>query len=315
MQLLLHRGERFDANFYYHAGMDVDNAFLIEGGGRKTLIVPKMNESLARAGFRGRVVACRDALAELKKRLRGRAVRYDASSVSARLAARLRRACRLKDYSAELLLMRSRKTEDEVADIRKAARITHGLFESLDFRKAKTELGVKKQLLLGAVELGLEPAFEPIVASGRSSSFPHYVPGNRKLGSPVLVDFGVRYRHYCTDISRCFVLDGDGRKKRQYEELRSVCHSIIDRLPELRTGRDVAELGAVLMKKAGFPEMIHSIGHGVGLDIHELPRLNMKSKDSIAGTVMAIEPAFYGKRYGMRYEETVWFDGKKARIL
>jgi Xaa-Pro aminopeptidase len=60
--------------------------------------------------------------------------------------------------------------------------------------------------------------------------------------------------------------------------------------------------------------MIHSIGHGVGLEVHELPRLSPKSRESISGSVLAIEPAFY-KSYGMRFEETIHFDGKKVRIL
>ena len=61
--------------------------------------------------------------------------------------------------------------------------------------------------------------------------------------------------------------------------------------------------------------MIHSIGHGIGLSVHEFPRLSKKYKDKIAGTTFTIEPAFYLRRYGMRFEDMVYFDGKKARIL
>jgi len=312
--LLLNRGESFDANFYYHSGVDIDHAFFLANGAKRALFVPKMNQALARESFRGRVVGCSEVLAELKKNLRGK-VLCDASSLSAGWANRLQRFCKLKDYSNELLLMRLRKKKGEVAKISRAARHTKEIINSLDFKKAKTELGLKKQLLVATAELGLEPAFEPIVASGRTTAFPHYRAGNRKLGSVVLVDYGVTYEYYRADISRCFILDGDRKKKEEYEKLKDVCHSIIDSLPELRTGKDVAKLSARLMKKAGFPEMIHSIGHGVGLDIHELPHLNFKSKDKIAGAVMAIEPAFYLKKYGMRYEETVYFDGKKSRIF
>jgi len=312
--LLLNRGERFDANFYYQSGVDIDHAFFL-GGRVNELFVPKMNEALARETFRGRVVGCDDVLAELRKRLTGRTVSYDAASLTAGWAARLRRFCRLSDCANALLTVRMRKKGGEVAKITRAARHTKEIIHSLDFRKAKTEFGVKKQLLVATAELGLEPAFEPIISTDRTTSFPHYRAGNRKIGSLVLIDYGVKYEHYRADISRCFILDGDRKKKEEYEKLRNVCHTVIDSLPTLNTGRDVSRLAAKLMMRAGFPDMIHSIGHGVGLDIHELPHLNAKSKDRLAGSAMAIEPAFYLKKYGMRHEETVYFDGKKARIL
>jgi len=312
--LLLNRGERFDANFYYQSGVDIDHAFFL-GGRKRELFVPKMNEALAKETFHGRVVGCSDVLAELKKRLKGRTVSYDATSLTAGWAMRLRPFCRLNDRANVLLTARMKKKGGEVAKISRAARHTKEIIHSLDFKKAKTEFDVKKQLLVATAELGLEPAFEPIVSTDRTTSFPHYRAGNRKIGSLVLIDYGVKYEHYRADISRCVVLDGDRKKKGEYEKLRNVCHTIIDSLHTLNTGRDVSLLSAKLMKKAGFPDMIHSIGHGVGLDIHELPHLNAKSKDKIAGSTMAIEPAFYLKTYGMRHEETVYFDGKKARIL
>jgi Xaa-Pro aminopeptidase len=131
----------------------------------------------------------------------------------------------------------------------------------------------------------------------------------------VLVDCGVRHKHYCSDLTRCFLLKKDRKRERQYESLQDICYSIVDGLPSLRTGKEVSALADRLIKKAGFPRMIHTIGHGVGLDVHELPNLSVKSEDGIAGATMAIEPAFYLGSHGMRYEETIFFDGKKARIL
>ena len=131
-----------------------------------------------------------------------------------------------------------------------------------------------------------------------------------------MIDYGVRYEHYCADLTRCFILDKDNSKTKEYEKLQDICYEIVDSLPNLRTGKDVAKLSEKLIAKAKFPKLIHSIGHGVGLDVHELPRLGMKSKDRItAGAMLAIEPAFYGKNYGMRFEETICFNGKRARIL
>jgi Xaa-Pro dipeptidase len=317
MQLLLHRGNSFDPNFYYHSGLDIDHAFLLMDG-KKTLFVPKMNEAAARAQFHGSVVPFEDAVEALSGRLKGRKVRFDANSLKARTYVRLARICRLEDCSLELLRQRSVKKPQEVSAISRAARHTKEIFHSLDFKKAKTELGVRRQLLVATAELGLEPAFDPIVSTDGNAAYPHHEPSNKKLGQLVMVDYGVMYRHYRSDLTRCFISGGDSgarEKKAQYEKLRGVCHEIVDELPALRLGKDVAAFAAKLMKRAGFPKMIHSIGHGVGLEIHEFPRLSHKYDDSIAGAAMAIEPAFYLKGYGMRHEETVYFDGKKARIL
>jgi len=314
--LLLYRGENFDPNFYYHSGVDIDHSFLLSSGKKRILLTSKMNESLARSSFRGKVLVYTDAF-ELIKKLAGRKkVSADMLSLSARMAKRLGKVCHLKDASMELLSERARKKPEEVSCIRKAVRHTREVFDSLDFKKAKTELDLKKQILLATLEKGLEQAFEPIVATDRNSSFPHYRASNKKLGSLVLVDYGVKYEHYCSDLTRCFILGRDKRKESEYERLQDVCNSIVDALPELKKGKDVAKFAGKAIARQKFSEMIHSIGHGVGLEIHENPRLGAKSDDKIAGTVLAIEPAFYfPNKYGMRYEETVWFDGKRARIL
>lgn len=312
--LLLHRGDGFDANFFYHSGVDIDNSFLLVDGRKKTLFVSRLNESLARACFHGKVVVFDDAFAALSRFIKRKTVFFDDSSLSARAAERLEKVCRLKDYSLTLLRMRAVKSKDELSKTRRAVKYTKEILHSLDLKSAKTELGVKKQLLLSTLELGLEPAFEPIVATDRNSSYPHYSPGNKKLGSLVLVDYGVRYGHYCADLSRCFILDGDRKKKTQYEKLQEVFHSLLDVLPEMQTGQNLALEAEKLMQKACFPKMIHSIGHGIGLDIHELPRLSKKYEDKLNGSTIALEPAFYLEKYGMRYEETVHV-GKKATIL
>jgi len=315
MQLLLYRDESFNPNFYYHAGVDLDHCFLLCSRGGKTLFTPKLNESLARASFRGRVVVFKDPLEALSKYIKGRAVLVDEYEMTAGMAKRLRKLCRLKDASAELLRERMVKKPSEVRRIRKAVKHTKEILASLDFKAAKTELDLKKQILVAIAEKGLEPAFDPIVSADKNTSYPHYTSGKKKLGSLVLVDCGVRYEHYCSDLTRCFILDNSRKKKAQYEDLQEICHEIVDGLPSLRTGRKVAAFADRLMKKAGFPRLIHSIGHGIGLDVHELPELKQKSGDGIAGSVMAIEPAFYLKSYGMRYEEVIHFDGRKPHIL
>jgi len=313
--LLLYRGDAFDANFFYHSGVDIDHCFLLCDGKKKTLLVNRMNASIAKETFGGKVVVFDDATKALSTRLRKKRVFIDGASVSARMADHLKRFCKLKDHTEELLRMRAVKRDDEAGDIRKAVKHTKDILDSLDFKKAKTEADVRKQLLKETFDRGLELAFDPIVATDRNTSFPHYLDGNKKLGSLVLVDFGVRYSHYCSDLTRCFILDNDRKKKEEYQKLQDICYFLADALPGLDKGKDVAKLAEELIEKAGFPKLIHAIGHGVGLDVHEYPRLGVKSADPLKGACLAIEPAFYLSKYGMRFEETIWFDGKRARVL
>ena len=311
--MLLYRGETFNPNFFYFSGMDTDHSFYLKG--KNMLFVPALNGELAKKTFGGRVVVYRDPFKELKKHVKGKTLRSDFSSLNLRLATRLKRFCHLKDYTEEMFEIRAKKKKPEISNIKKAARLTREIFGMLDFKNAKTELDIERQLRVATAELGLEPAFDPIVATDSSSSFPHYFAKRKKLGSMVLIDYGLRFNHYCSDLTRCFFLDKDKKKMSEYEKLQDICHTICDELPSLRNGRQVAELSARLIERAGFPKPPHAIGHGVGLNIHEYPRLSSKWTDNIKGTVMAIEPAFYLKRYGMRFEQTIHFDGKKARVL
>ncbi|MFH1520249.1 MAG: M24 family metallopeptidase [Candidatus Micrarchaeota archaeon] len=312
--LLLYRGEKFNANFFYHSGIDIDHSFFVLDGNKKTLLVPALNETLAKDRFKGKVIVYTDPVQTLKF-LSRKTVGIDGVNLSMRMAGKLRKFCKLNDLTIELLKNRAKKKPDEAAKIRRAVKYTKEIFENIDFKKAKTENDVRKQLLVQTMELGLETAFDPIVSGGKSSSYPHYQNGNRKLGKFIMVDYGVRYQHYCSDITRCFILDGDKKKKEQYERLQGICYFLVDSLPDLKNGKEVNELATDLLKKAGFPKMPHSIGHGVGLDIHESPHLGSKSEDKLSGSVLAIEPSFYLKNYGMRFEETIDFTGKRPKIL
>jgi len=313
--LLLFRGEGFDPNFYHRSKVDIDHCFYIEDGRKRTLLVPRLNESAARMGFRGKVEVYRDPFESLRKLLKGRSVDADLLSMNARMAGKIRRFCRLKDVSEDLLRERSMKGKDELAHMRRAARLTRELFSSLEMRPAMSELDLRKQILIKTLEMGLEPAFEPIVSTGMNTALPHHPAGRKRLGSMVLVDYGVRHGHYCSDLTRCFFLGRDRRKEDEYERLKDAFATMADAIPGLEDGKGLAAFSERTMEKAGFPKMIHAIGHGIGLQVHEFPRLIKRSKDPLKGSVISLEPAFYRKGYGMRFEDMIHFDGKRARVL
>ena len=318
--ILLYRGEQFNANFYYFSKCDIDHAFLLIEETSKTLLVPKLNEALAQEQFDGKVIVYENALETIKKRLMssGPTIYIDGSATSMRLFEKLREFCRPKDISEELNAIRAVKNDEEIAKIEKAAKITKEIFDSIDFAKMRTENDVKKFLLIETLERGVEPAFEPIVATDRNSSFPHYRSGDVKLGDSLLIDYAVKYAHYCADLTRCFFLNNSiENKKREenYNSLIEIAKKIVTNLKNFKTGKDVALYSEKLIKEYKLPKLIHAIGHGIGLEVHESPKLGKKSKDKIAKRALAIEPAVYFKDCGLRYEDDIYFDGKIARIL
>ena len=317
-ELLLYRGESFDPNFYYQSGLDIDHAFLLLKRNEKILFVPRLNEEFAKTHFDGHVEVYQNPFEVLKKYLRGKTISVDSSSLTHALSKRLKSFCKIEDASSKLAAMRLVKKEKEIKKITRAVSITKKILSALDFSKMKTELDVKRYLLQKTLEYNCEAAFEPIVATDTNSRFPHYRSGNVKLGDMVLIDYGVKYEHYCADLTRCFFI-GNSKINREredkYESLKEITKTIVSSLPKLKTGKTVAKLSVQLLKENGFPPLIHAIGHGIGLEVHEAPRLGLLSKNKIAGSALAIEPAAYFKDYGLRFEETVYFDGKKGRIL
>jgi len=106
-------------------------------------------------------------------------------------------------------------------------------------------------------------------------------------------------------------------REHRYNSLQEITNKIVSgmKTKKFKYGKDVGAYSEKLINEYKLPKMIHSIGHGVGLEIHEMPRLNKKSNDRIDKGVMAIEPAIYFNDYGLRFEETIYFNGKIARIL
>ncbi|MBS3067661.1 aminopeptidase P family protein [Candidatus Micrarchaeota archaeon] len=315
--ILLYRGEQFNANFYYFAKLDIDHAFLLIDKDTRTLFVPKLNESLAREQFDGKVIVYENAIETLKKELKGR-VFVDGAAISMRLFEKLSKFCKPIDASEKFAAQRAVKNKEEISKIARAAKITKEIFNSIDFSKMRTELDVKRFLLRETLDLDVEPAFEPIVATDRNASFPHYRASNVKLGNMVLIDYAVKYQYYCADLTRCFFLKNSEENKElegNYNSLIEITNKIVANLRRFKTGKDVALYSEKLIKEYKFPPMIHSIGHGVGLEVHEAPRLGKKSKDKLANAALAIEPAVYFKEYGLRYEETIYISKNEVKIL
>ncbi len=229
---------------------------------------------------------------------------------------------KLKDGSDKISHLRRRKDENEVKCIVKAAEITGELMEIL-MEHAKPgirENDLAREADIFMRERGLEYAFPIIVVSGFKSSNPHVKPSLKVIseGEPVTIDLGVKYGGYCVDVTRSFIV---GRNPEYEAILEDVANAQEKALNYIKAGvqcRDVDKVARDFLDSRGYGEFfIHSLGHGVGLDIHEPPSLNPFSKDILMeNEVVTVEPGIYiRKKFGCRVEDTVLVLEDGCKIL
>ena len=214
------------------------------------------------------------------------------------------------------------KHNSEITAIKRAADIAN-----LALRQAfrSTRIGITENELAGRADfearrLGARNSFETIVAFGANASRPHHRPGRKKLkkNDAVLIDFGLRHKSYCCDLTRCFTV---GRCGSLYEKAyRTVQEAQRAAIKTIRDGVEIQEVDSAaraIISRYGLPVYGHGTGHGLGLEVHEEPIISKERKGKLrAGMVLTIEPGVYipGK-LGVRIEDDVLVTRTGCRIL
>ncbi len=190
------------------------------------------------------------------------------------------------------------------------------------------DYGVSEQDIAGIIEYTFrvqgadDHSFPPIVAFGENTVYPHATPSkSRRLqpGMPVLIDLGAIYQGYCSDMTRTLLLDEgpEGFKAAAEAVLEAVEEAIDLAAPGIKAGELDARAREVLRRHGLAHYFNHSLGHGVGIEVHEEPRVSYKSETLLQpGMVITIEPGIYipGK-YGIRIEEMIVITRRKARKI
>ncbi len=220
--------------------------------------------------------------------------------------------------------LRSAKDAGEIAAIQRAVEVAEtSLSQAVGaVSEGVSERDVAAELVYRLLRNGSEALpFEPIVAAGERSALPHARPGERALreGDLLLIDFGAVVSGYCSDVTRTFVLGGSDQWQR---EIHAIVREAVDRaVTAMAAGvpvRDVDRAARQVIEAAGYGENFgHGTGHGVGLEVHEHPRINARSRDTLeAGNVVTIEPGVYlPGRGGVRLEEVVLVEEGAGRAL
>lgn len=220
--------------------------------------------------------------------------------------------------------LRLRKDEEEAQYMARAGEIADKTFaEIVKFIKpgvSEREIANKIKELL--IELGGEElSFDPIVASGPNSSKPHYNDDKRIIEKRdlVVLDFGCRYKGYCSDTSRTvFIGEPTEEQKKVYEICLRATTEAKKAVREGITAEEVDKTARDIISKEGYGQyFINRTGHGIGLAVHEAPYIKSGNKQVLeTGMCFSIEPGIYipGK-FGMRVEDIVMVDGEGSRVF
>ena len=229
---------------------------------------------------------------------------------------------KIKMIPIDLRGLREIKSDEEIRNIKKACKIGDSAF---NFILSKLMKGVTEREIADEFEdyfksKNAGSSFQPIVAFGKNSSVPHHQSNNTKLrkNQIVLLDFGVKVNGYCSDMTRTvFFGSADSEFKRMHQTVLDAQQSAINTIKDGIKASNIDKAARDFIIKNGYPDIIHSVGHGIGLEIHESPSLSPKSKDIIKNNmVFSIEPGIYLNEYGgVRIEDLVLVRPTKAELI
>lgn len=218
--------------------------------------------------------------------------------------------------------LREVKDDEEIANIKKACKLTDKCFDHIcKFIK----IGVTEKEIAYEIEMffrnngadGL--AFDTVVAIGENSSIPHWVPSDRevRMADPILIDMGCKYNGYCSDMTRTIFMGCI------LEEIKPVYDLVLKN--QLLTNKEIKEYASIKtisqIVESDFKlnnyTLIHSLGHGIGMEVHEVPFINSKNDTFLKDRmVITNEPGIYlSGKYGIRIEDTILVDKQSAITL
>lgn len=220
--------------------------------------------------------------------------------------------------------LREVKDADEIAEIDRAASFADAALAKVvpAIEPGMTERQVAWELEKAMRDAGADSiSFDTIVASGPNGALPHHRPSDKPIGSgePVVIDMGAKINGYCSDITRTIIVgEPDAQLDKVYHTVLDAQLNAIEEVRSGMTGHDADSLARTVIDEAGYGERFgHSLGHGIGLAVHEVPVVGPRG-GSVLGKnmVFTIEPGIYIPGWGgVRIEDMVVLENGKVRVI
>ena len=328
---------------YYECGFSSDNALFLKLGSEAFFITDSRYRVEAEALVQGATVIIEGDLygeaRKLIKKSKVKKVSYDPKEWNIFAFEKLRKDLKTKFKEVPDFSHRKRviKSSEELLLLKKAASLGANAFD--DFSKLIKKHGFKQDenmlTFMGKAMLSqkgkYELSFDPITAVNENAAKPHALPTDKKLKKHdlLLVDAGLKYKRYCSDRTRTvsasrdfeFVYEQKFKKKKIQKAYDLVLKAHDNAIKKARSGMKAKKIDAFtrdIIEKGGMAKYyVHSTGHGVGLDIHEMPYISAKSDMRVEdGMVYTIEPGIYiPGEFGIRIEDMVAMIDGQAVVL
>ena len=313
---------RTEANMFYFSQYRGIGALIIPKNKTPFLIVPEMELGREKNCKAHAWTKDHKLFKSVKKRIKGKRIAIDKNLFTINDYKALKkqfRKAKFIDISETISRIRETKTKEEIKIIKRACKISDNILKTAikNLKRFRTETELAGWLEYEAKKLGCDLAFPTVVASGKNSAVPHHSPKNTKLRGFCVIDFGIKYKGYCSDTTRTvYIGKPDKKEKYIYNLLLKTQKSAIK---QIRTGAKCSGIVKYVIKSLSRYNkyMTHGLGHGFGINIHELPNLKEKSNDIFKeNMVFTIEPGVYFKnKFGIRIEDDILLAKKGPEIL
>ena len=313
-------GEKPEPNSFYLTGYTGSGFLVVPAVGEPFLHAPSRDKALAEEVSGVDIADGNKKLSEIirEKNIVCKKIGIAFSNILVSDFNRLKESfnCSFFDLSSFMKELRVVKRKDEIDKIKTACKITDDILGKFvdNFKEFKTEEEAAAFLVYETRVRGCGLAFEPIVASGKNAAVPHHMPHGKIQKGFCIVDFGVKYNGYCSDVTRTFYVGKPSKNEiKIYNNMLKVQE---DSTAKVLAGNEIASLHNNAKKILG-DKFIHSLGHGLGIEVHEEPYISDSTKGFLrGGMVVTIEPGIYvPEKYGIRIEDDVLVTSGKPLVL
>ncbi len=326
-----------DASFFYISGFPYGlferSVLLARNDGSVSVLTSPLEEQIAKRYANGMQIFAEKEKEVLRKRLKAlgsnpKTIGVNASELELESYNKIKsvfKGATLVDVREAVACARAIKDQSEIEDIQKACDIASALYRKIPgmLRDGISESEIAAKMAYEMMTAGASGiAFDTIVAFGENSALPHYSAGQAKLrkGQFVLLDYGAKYRRYCSDITRTLLY---GRASKQQKRIHEIVREALEIGTESclasRTGADVDRKVTRFIDSTEYKgRFIHGTGHSLGLSVHDAgPGLSIRERVQLQpGMVMTVEPGIYVPGTGgVRIEDDVLITKGKPRVL